>query len=410
MCIRFGSAQILKEFHRNMKGEYRAFASLYGRDKNGKIKEWSIRVDDCGDQSVITCSYGHKDGKKVESKVFITKGKNSGKRNATTHFTQAIAEAESKWRKKTETDLYTTQECQHANSGLQNKDQQVFLPMLAQEYKRNVRKVKFPCYIQPKLDGYRMIYNASTRECYSRTGKAYSILKQTEMKRGLDNGISGDICLDGELYVHDSAFHFENYGVLRKTKGLTQHDLHNLAQIRYFVYDVMLPDNWQQPYRERRVILERLIKDMQGHAIQVVDTYLCNSFDDIHRLHERFVEQGYEGSIVRNAEGPYVCKHRSYDLLKLKDFQDAEYTIVSYTGEKDTRTNDDLIVWVCTTSDGKTFNVQSKGTREERMELYKEGQRFIGKQLSVQYFGLTADGIPRFPKTLRAGKASIREE
>jgi hypothetical protein len=40
--------------------------------------------------------------------------------------------------------------------------------------------------------------------------------------------------------------------------------------------------------------------------------------------------------------------------------------------------------------------------------LYQNGKVYIGKMLSVQYFGLTADGIPRFPKTLRDGINSIR--
>jgi len=59
---------------------------------------------------------------------------------------------------------------------------------------------------------------------------------------------------------------------------------------------------------------------------------------------------------------------------------------------------------------GKPFNVPSKGTREERTELFKNGRKYIGKMLSVQYFGLTSDGVPRFPKSLREGESSIREE
>ncbi len=65
-------------------------------------------------------------------------------------------------------------------------------------------------------------------------------------------------------------------------------------------------------------------------------------------------------------------------------------------------------VWICETKDNKPFNVPSKGTREERSKLFENGAKHIGKMLSVQYFELTSDGVPRFPKTLRTGESSVR--
>jgi DNA ligase-1 len=138
---------------------------------------------------------------------------------------------------------------------------------------------------------------------------------------------------------------------------------------------------------------------------------LCNSKEEILENHKINTQNNYEGSIIRNSRGMYKCKFRSFDLLKYKDFDDAEFEIVNYTYEKDVTGNDkNLIVWVCKTSENKEFHVQSKGTREERHELYKNASKYIGKKLWVQYFGLTNDLIPRFPKTLREGKLSIREE
>ena len=107
----------------------------------------------------------------------------------------------------------------------------------------------------------------------------------------------------------------------------------------------------------------------------------------------------------------YKTKYRSYDLLKYKKFDDDEFEIVDYTREADVlNKGDNVIVWICQTKDGKPFNVPSKGTREERNNLFNNGKKYIGKTLSVQYFGLTSEGIPRFPKSLRDGEASIRQE
>ena len=71
-----------------------------------------------------------------------------------------------------------------------------------------------------------------------------------------------------------------------------------------------------------------------------------------------------------------------------------------FTFEKDTSKNDEnLIVWICKTESGDTFNIRPKGTREERQDLYKRGNQFIGRRLHVKYFELTESNIPRFPTT-----------
>ncbi len=384
------------------------FDTLYGFDKYGKIKEWNIFVENKGDHSVLCYSYGYKEGKKVECEMKISKGKNIGKKNQTTHFEQAVMDAQSKWNKKKDIDKYTTDmpslQNTQDNSKESNGNPVVLLPMLAQEYKKHAKKLQFPCYIQPKLDGYRMIYNGETKRMTTRTGKEYNILKMTELGKSL---LKCDLCLDGELYVHDKSFAFEKYGVLRKQKDLIKAELDNLNKIEYHVYDLV---DTSLTYAERLQKLQE-VSTLCIPGVKIVKTYECQNGDDINRLHQEFIKEGYEGSMVRNKNGMYQCKYRSYDLLKYKDFDDGEYKIVGFTAEKDVMGgNEDLVVWVCTTDAGQQFNVQSKGTKTERAQLFKEANKYIGQRLWVQHFGLTNDGIPRFPKTLRAGVSSIRTE
>jgi ATP-dependent DNA ligase len=281
--------------------------------------------------------------------------------------------------------------------------------MLASEYKKNAHKVKFPCFIQPKLDGYRMIYDGHSQKCTSRTGKEFSVVYNTQLYRELIQNFA-EYCLDGELYTH-TELAFEEYGVLRKTTKLTAADSEKLERIEYHVYDI-IDKGQKMTFGDRKVVLDRLQERVKGlDKIKIVDTLLCNSKDDIDAMHSTFVGDSYEGSIVRNAGGVYKCKFRSYDLLKYKDFDDSEFRIVDYTSEMDTTGNNEpLIVWVCETESGKRFNVQSKGTRSERKSIYQTANEYIGKPLWVQFFGYTSDGIPRFPKTARAGLSSIRGE
>jgi len=372
----------------------KTFETLYGIDTNNKLKQWSITVENHDTHSLIICEYGYVDGKKTTSKTKVEKGKNIGKKNETTHFQQAVLEATSKWTKK--------QESGYSKEKNEEKEEEILLPMLAQDYTKHKKKIKFPCFIQPKLDGYRMAFNSSSKQCLTRNGKEFSVIYETDLYKELSN--IRNINLDGELYIHDKSFSFESYGVLRKTKKLSKEDIEKLEKIEYHVYDAIDEDKTFN-------IRNELLKSLETNKIKVVQTFECKNVQDIEKYHEIFIKDGYEGSIIRNKNGMYKQKYRSYDLQKYKNFDDGEYTIVDYTFEKDTTGNDDnLVVWICETPSKKRFNVQSKGTREERQEIYKNAGSYINKMLWVQHFGLTNDGVPRFPKTMRNGLESIRME
>ena len=377
------------------------FPTLFSLDKNGKTKEWKIQVDNRGDQSVITYSYGYIDGKKIEYNLVVSEGKNKGKKNETTHYSQACLDAESRWKKKKTIDKYA--EVLETSDNEMKKIANVPSPMLAQDYNKYKSKVEFPCYIQPKLDGYRMVYHGG--KMYSRNGKEYTILQNSKLAEELKHV---PFVLDGELYVHNK-LKFEDYGILRKQK-LSEKDVEGeqkLNSMEYHVYDIITDDD----YETRMKKLYNFADHVNFRFIKFVRTNICHNTKDVDINNEQFLSEGYEGSIIRNAKGLYKTKYRSYDLLKYKKFDDDEFEIVDFLSEADVlNKGDNVIVWICQTKDGKPFNVPSKGTREERNNLFNNGKKYIGKKLSVQYFGLTSEGIPRFPKSLRDGEASIRQE
>ena len=70
--------------------------------------------------------------------------------------------------------------------------------------------------------------------------------------------------------------------------------------------------------------------------VHYVPARLVDSYNYARDIHATFLSEGYEGSIIR-LDGLY--KHgRSYDLMKFKDFSDAEATIVGYELGKGKRT------------------------------------------------------------------------
>jgi DNA ligase-1 len=363
-----------------------SFPTLYGKDKSGTIREWTIYVENKGQVSDIVMKHGVIDGQLIVTKRVIEKGKNIGKKNETTHYEQALSEAQSKWNKKKDKEGYVE------DSGILNREceKTVLFPMLAQDYTKHKHKIQFPCYVQPKLDGYRAIYKDG--EMWSRQGNAFEIVRhQFEHLKDIP------YILDGELY--SSTLKFEELGVLRKTASkMNSNDKEMLRKIDYYVYDIA---DTNLVFEERLKIL----KSLKGKypKLVVVNTNLCERDKDVSNHHAKAIEDGYEGIMLRNVKGSYREKHRSYDLQKYKLFKDEEFEIIGFDKEQG-----DLIVWVCKTQDERVFNVQSKGTKSERKDLYKRATGFIGKRLWVQFFEYTADGVPRFPKTMRSGEESIR--
>jgi DNA ligase-1 len=389
------------------------FDTLYGCDINNKIKEWKIQVQDMQTHSSMIYSYGYIDGKKVECNQIINKGKNIGKKNSTSHFQQAVLNAESKWNKKI-SEGYST-DLKHIENKLSNNDvsqscitnfenlkidvkcNSITFPMLAHDYHKHKSKLKYPLFIQPKLDGYRMIYNPINQSCNSRQGKPFDIIKQTKLYTELKSINKKFYLLDGELYLHGGIF--EHLGILRKKK-LSNNDIDKLQQIEYHVYDII---DTNKIYKERFEMLKCFFENNNFTKIKLVETKQIQNETELKDTHDIFVKNNYEGSIIRNINGKYKCKARSCDLLKYKDFQDEEFVIVDYTFEIDTTSSDNLVVWICKTENNSTFNVRPKGTKEERQFLYKQCQdnfdKFKGRKLHVKYFELTDNNIPRFPTT-----------
>jgi ATP-dependent DNA ligase len=369
------------------------FSKLYTIDKKNLVREWEIKVVKHNDYSEIITKFGTLNGKQITNITKIDKGKNIGKKNETSHYEQAISEAKSKWTKKKDIEKYTltipnTNENINTNENDTTKNVNLS-PMLAHEYKKYKDKLIFPCFIQKKYDGYRMLYNNETQDLYSRNGKKYDALYNTPLHNQLKQI---NLPLDGEIYCHDPSITFESYGILRKKK-IKQEDIHLLHKLEYHVYDIHIQ---KKTYTERLEILKNIFTSNSFTNIKLVDTFICQNENEINQYHESFIKMKYEGSILRNKDGFYSSK-RSFDLLKYKDFDDDEFEIIDYTFESD---NDiKLIVWICKTKENKSFNIRPQGTKGEREILYNRGKDFIGQKLWVKFFGYTDNNIPRFPVT-----------
>ncbi len=371
----------------------REFECLYGEDKKGDVKEWYIYVEEKGEYSEIVYSYGKVNCKKQTRILKIEEGKNIGKKNETTHYEQAVKEAESRWLKKMEREGYKIKESKTQIEKQSVKKWKPMMPMLAQTYMKYENKIQFPCYVQPKLDGYRMIYSSEYKKMSSRTGKEFEILYQSELFKELEK-IKENVVLDGEMYIHNGKF--ENLGVLRK-KNVNKKEMEKLNKIEYHVYDII---DSRKNYGERCEMLKEIIGNGKIRGVVLVSTELCKNKTDIIENSRKFIMAGYEGSIIRN-DTAYEIGKRSFNLQKYKEFTDSEFEITGFECEKVTNGKDPCVVWECKTDSGLLFKVRPQGSEEERAMLFTRANKFLGKKLWVKYQELTEDGIPRFPTTMR---------
>ena len=350
--------------------------TLYKRTRTGAIQQWEIEVRG----ATIVTRHGQVGGAMQETSDTIKAAK-----SADTAEGQARAEAESKHlqkRKKGYVDSLAA-----AQAGAVGKEVEGgILPMLAYPYEKAVAELRFPCYLQPKLDGHRCIAEAGGL-LWSRTRKAVrSVPHIAEAVKSL-----GLPWLDGELYNHDLRADFEKLtSVLRKQEPQPGHEI---AQLH--VYDIPGPGTFAQ----RWAALERLKPKLVGLPIRVVETVLVNDEGEMWEAFNRFLAQGYEGAIARNAHGTYEnC--RSVHLLKLKKFQDAEFKIVGME-EGRGKLQGHCGSFVCELPNGATFNAKMVGPLGNLKRAWENKGAWIGKQLTVKFQDYTSAGVPRFPVAMR---------
>ena len=268
-----------------------------------------------------------------------------------------------------------------------------FRPMLANKFD-STKHNAFPYYVQPKLDGVRCIaYTSDDGEVVlqSRTGTRFVVLEHIRQQlRTLS--IPKHMILDGELgHFEDGGMGFQEITGLVKRKTFDPREL----KINYMVYDIYCLKDPSLSFKERLNNLNGIFQKNSSKNIHLVKSSIVHSLLDIENSHTECVESGFEGIMIRVIKGKYEPSKRSSYLLKHKTFQDAEFTIVGY--KEATGSDKGTIVFRCDAGNGKTFDVRPTGSRDERAKMFRQGNSYIGKELTVKYFELTKDGIPRFP-------------
>jgi DNA ligase 1 len=384
------------------------FPRLYKKASSGAIQYWdifaqakNIPTDEAGTFIVgaeIVTMYGQLGTPNPQRTAdLIKEGKNPGKKNATTAFQQATKEAKSKWEKQKKNKGYVeTEAAARAEEIDTNLIEGGLFPMLAEKYRDHAKKVAWPVYVQPKLNGHRCIAIVRNGKATLWSRKRKSITSMPHIIAQLEANFT-DVTLDGELYNQEIGQTSPDYVGEKSAYAMTLQELSSLVRsqepkdrferVQYHIYDLVSDKKFVDRYDE----LQSLFSTVDLGILRLVQTGMVENDEMVQVMMNDVRAGGFEGLILRNAEGLYLQSptKRSYDLLKVKKFVDEEFEIVGI--EEGRGKLQGHAIFVCKAANGNKFTAKLRGETKFLKACFEDHSLWKGKLLTVEYSELTPD-------------------
>lgn len=194
----------------------------------------------------------------------------------------------------------------------------LFKPTLAKDF--DEKKITFPVYCQPKIDGVRgMVQNG---QVYARSLKLISNQHiQNCLGRALLNGIDGEFAV-GPPYASDVLF--KTTSGVGSTKGEPDFTL--------WVFDMQFEG---MSYANRySALVNRIdyVRTLDPHIrIQVVPSVMVKNMQQLLEMEATFLADGYEGMIIRSPHQMYKegrSGAKEMHLIRVKRFVEEEGVVV----------------------------------------------------------------------------------
>ena len=232
-------------------------------------------------------------------------------------------------------------------------------------------RVRFPCFISPKIDGVRAIYKFG--EFYSRKGHKYVGLNH--LKEQLKDIHTP---LDGELTVPGRSFQVGS-GLVRSNDPTPN------AQFSIFE----LPEE-SGSFSERLV----MIRDLHQHGPNIVHIphTVAADYEYITKYYEACRLRGFEGAMVKPFDYQYVG-NRSWWWMKMKPTKEADLEVLDvyegrgkYTGQ---------LGGIVVNFHGRNDKVGTGFSDQQRVDFWNDTSLVIGRTAAVLYMEETDDGSMR---------------
>jgi len=284
-----------------------------------------------------------------------------------------------------------------------------FSVALADKYEPKLVSWKDGWYVSRKIDGARCIAIVDENgdaSFFSRTGKSFDTLDV--VAGGIKALGITNVVFDGELCLVDDEGNEDFQGIMKQLKKKD----HTIPNPSYKIFDMITHDEFyskkgdkNRPYSIRYANLCAIMQPNECSCLSVLEQEVIKDDEHFQEWIKKSKDYKYEGLMLR-ADEPYKGK-RSKDLLKFKEFQDAEYSVIEvemgpFRYVRNGRECEEEML-SCVTIEHKGYKVRvgSGFDIEQRQYFYQNPQDILGKIIRVNYFEETKnqDGTTslRFP-------------
>ena len=389
---------------------------MLGKASTGKFRFAIVETSEEWDEErhgyVIQRSYGQVKGKTTLSPAIIvdrTKQKRTWKEQLELQYNSEVKKYLDKGYVKVDKhpNDYSEDELNEIFGEVKTNQYGVIKPMLAKQAKdiKNLKIFDKEYYISRKINGVRcLIYydgnqvRTSSRGAINYDIAIYHIITHPLIEKFFKN--HPDAILDGEIFKKNLSLNFIS-GICRSQK--TVNDGKNL---QFYWYDIV---NLQMPFSKRWNTMQEWSKELQLSDfdpdkqfsndelhIQFLPQEKISGWNNMKKLHDEWVQDGWEGAVIRLAESIYKPGARGNDWIKIKVYQDAEYPII---GISEGLREEDMC-FILETPNGQQFKCKPMGDREQKQWYRDHIDELKGKLLTIKYFemsGVEGAEIPQQP-------------
>lgn len=392
---------------------------LLGKASTGKFRftivEWDEEWKEPEHAFLITRKYGQIGGKVTESpKTWIKVGKagRTHREQATLQFNSFVKGYKDKGYIEVSEDpnTYTEEQCNELFGEVKTNQYGVIKPQLAKQADKVTNKKIFEkeWLISRKLDGVKALFYWNGKEIHtaSRGGEHYDYA--TVHLRENPNLIAffkanPTVILDGEL--------FKRFKTLQQISGAArmEKNAYECDWLEYWVYDCydtanpdrLAIDRWKflvgNFAQANNIPIYSVVSDDNFESpIKLLFHEYVSGWDNMNKLHDQWVAEGFEGAVITDPNKPYKPGSRCNNLIKIKHYQSEDFKVIGY--KLGLRGSEDM-TFTCELEDGRTFEAMPVGDRATKAEYVKNfDSKYKNKLGECTFFSWSDAGLPLQPR------------
>ena len=303
-------------------------------------------------------------------------------------------------------DEYKTSELEEILGGIVTGQNGVPKPMLAKQADKvtNTKIYDKIWLASRKIDGLRaLIYmgddgnlHTASRGAMNYDAAMSDILEHPSLIQLFKE--NPGLIMDGECYHHGYTLQQLN-SIARTQKTAVDYDV-----LQFYWYDIVdVNSTFDERWAYMQDIKDQLNFEFDPEKefkkeelrIQFVPQIEVTGWDNMMKLHNQYVSEGWEGLVIRDPDALYRPNGRTNDMIKIKCYKSDEFLITGY--ELGLRGNEDM-VFTLVTKEGKSFKAKPHGDRAQKdWYVNNFNSECLNHYATVKYFYMSDDNVPLQP-------------